>query len=69
MAKSGIKDIKAQDIKALIDEKNKKQVDLVVEKANLAQSGKKNSNQTAKLKKEIARLETIITEKIFTSIG
>jgi ribosomal protein L29 len=65
MAKSKIQDIKELDIKTLISQKSKKQVELVSEKASLAQAGRKNSNKTKILRKEIARIDTVIQEKLF----
>jgi ribosomal protein L29 len=68
MAKSKIEDIKTQDVKALIGLKAKKQAEIVAEKSALAQAGKKNSNKTKILRKEIARIETVIQEKLFASV-
>lgn len=65
MAKTKIQDIKGMDIKSLISQKTKKEAELVLEKAALAQAGRKNSNKTKILRKEIARIETVIQEKLF----
>lgn len=59
---------KEMEIKNLLEEKNKRVISIVQEKASLSQTGKKNSNLTRKLRKEIARIETTISEKINQSM-
>ncbi len=62
-----IAQFKQFDEKTLLSEIAKRKQQLVEERAKLANQGRKNSNQTAKVKKEVARLETILNEKIIAS--
>ncbi len=62
-----VQEFRSMDSKALVNEIGKRRVQLIEECAALSNQGKKNSNSTGKLKKEIARLETILNEKIIES--
>jgi len=68
MKKDEITKYNQMDAKSLVMDKAKKQEELVRQKAELAQSGKKSSIQTKKLKREIARIETSLSEKLSEKI-
>jgi len=68
MKKNEITKYNQMDAKSLVMDKAKKQEELVRQKAELAQSGKKSSIQTKKLKREIARIETSLSEKLSEKI-
>lgn len=65
--KNSIKEFRSLEAKALIDGANKRRAQIIDETAKLANQGKKNSLVTKNLKKEIAQIETIISEKIIES--
>lgn len=68
MKNTQINDFRQMDAKALVAEKVKKQEQIVNEKAALVQSGRKNSIQTRNLKKEVAKIETVLNEKLLETI-
>lgn len=64
---NNIKEFRELDSKSIVEQINKRKQQIIDETAKLANQGRKNSNLTIKTRKEIARLETILNEKIIES--
>lgn len=66
MTESKITSLRKMDTKSLVNEKTKLLSDLYLAKASLANTGRKSSKDTRELKKQIARIETVISEQILS---
>lgn len=60
--------IKKMDYKALLKEKGDLVSKYLVESAKLISSGSKNTNKTKGIKREIAWVETLISEKLYQEV-
>ena len=63
-----IQELRAVDISTLSVDADKDRKQLVEEIAKLSRNGKKNSVITKKLRKDIARRETVINEKVTNQV-
>jgi len=63
-----IKELRELEISKLNVNSEQTRKQLVEEIAKLSRSGKKNSNATKRLRKDIAQMETVINEKVGDSL-
>jgi len=60
--------IKKMDYKALLKEKNDLVSKYLIESAKLVSSGNKNTRKTKDIKREVAWVETQISEKLYQEV-
>lgn len=59
-----VQELRTVEVRKLNTDAEKARKHLIDEIAKLAHSGKKNSNTTKKLRRDIAQIETVINEKV-----